>query len=43
MDKLGPIARCVEDCALVLDVIHGPDGKDLSAAVSVNFNWDPAV
>ena len=32
MDKLGPICRSVEDCALVLDVIHGPDGKDLSAA-----------
>ena len=41
MDKLGPIARCVEDCALVLDVIHGPDGKDLSAAVSADFNWNP--
>ena len=41
MDKLGPIARCVEDCALVLDVIHGPDGKDPSAAVSVDFNWNP--
>ena len=41
MDKLGPIARCVEDCALVLDVIHGPDGKDLSAAISVDFNWNP--
>ena len=41
MDKLGPIARCVEDCALVLDVIHGPDGKDLSAALSVDFNWNP--
>ncbi len=41
MDKLCPIARCVEDCALVLDVIHGPDGKDLSAAVSVDFNWNP--
>ncbi len=41
MDKLGPICRSVEDCALVLDVIHGPDGKDLSAAVSVDFNWDP--
>lgn len=41
MDKLGPICRSVEDCALVLDVIRGPDGKDLSAATSVNFNWDP--
>jgi Asp-tRNA(Asn)/Glu-tRNA(Gln) amidotransferase A subunit family amidase len=36
MDKLGPICRSVEDCALVLDVIHGPDGKDLSAA-AVSF------
>jgi Asp-tRNA(Asn)/Glu-tRNA(Gln) amidotransferase A subunit family amidase len=41
MDKLGPICRSVEDCALVLDVIHGPDGKDLSAAGSIDFNWDP--
>ncbi len=41
MDKLGPICRSVEDCALVLDVIHGPDGKDLSAAGSVDFNWNP--
>ena len=30
MDKLGPIARSAEDCALVLDAIHGPDGKDAS-------------
>lgn len=41
MDKLGAICRSVEDCALVLDVIHGPDGKDLSAAPSIDFNWDP--
>jgi Asp-tRNA(Asn)/Glu-tRNA(Gln) amidotransferase A subunit family amidase len=40
MDKLGPICRTVEDCALVLDVIHGPDGKDLSA-VQAEFHWDP--
>src|SRR5208283_5163474 len=39
MDKLGPICRSVEDCALVLEAIHGPDGKDLSAA-EANFNWD---
>jgi Asp-tRNA(Asn)/Glu-tRNA(Gln) amidotransferase A subunit family amidase len=36
MDKLGPICRSVEDCALVLETIAGPDGKDLSAA-SVRF------
>ncbi|HEY6491132.1 MAG: amidase [Terracidiphilus sp.] len=39
MDKLGPIARSVEDCALVLSAICGPDGKDLSAA-SASFHWD---
>jgi Asp-tRNA(Asn)/Glu-tRNA(Gln) amidotransferase A subunit family amidase len=40
MDKLGPICRSVDDCALVLDVIHGPDGKDLSAAMA-SFDWNP--
>jgi len=41
MDKLGPICRSVQDCALVLDVIHGPDGKDLSAGASADFHWNP--
>ena len=40
MDKLGPIARCVEDCALVLEAIHGPDGKDTSV-YPAEFGWDP--
>ena len=39
MDKLGPICRSVEDTALVLDAIHGPDGKDRSAQPAV-FNWN---
>ncbi len=30
MDKLGPIARSAADAALVLRVIHGPDGRDLA-------------
>src|ERR1700726_506109 len=30
MDKLGPICRSAEDCALVLQAIYGPDGKDTS-------------
>lgn len=28
MDKLGPICRTVEDCALVFSAIHGRDGVD---------------
>jgi Asp-tRNA(Asn)/Glu-tRNA(Gln) amidotransferase A subunit family amidase len=38
MDKLGPIARSAEDCALVLQAICGPDGKDASVAAAT-FNW----
>jgi Asp-tRNA(Asn)/Glu-tRNA(Gln) amidotransferase A subunit family amidase len=38
MDKLGPIARSVEDCALVLGAIHGRDGRDLTA-VDRPFDW----
>jgi Asp-tRNA(Asn)/Glu-tRNA(Gln) amidotransferase A subunit family amidase len=39
MDKLGPICRAVEDCAIVLTAMHGPDGQDL-AARDAAFNWD---
>jgi Asp-tRNA(Asn)/Glu-tRNA(Gln) amidotransferase A subunit family amidase len=28
MDKVGPICRTVEDCAIVFDTLRGPDGKD---------------
>jgi Asp-tRNA(Asn)/Glu-tRNA(Gln) amidotransferase A subunit family amidase len=38
MDKLGPMCRSAEDCALVLDAIHGADGRDLTAR-SVPFSW----
>jgi Asp-tRNA(Asn)/Glu-tRNA(Gln) amidotransferase A subunit family amidase len=40
MDKLGPITRSVEDCALVFDAIHGADGLDF-AAVDQPFEWPP--
>lgn len=30
MDKIGPITRSVEDCALVFDAIRGRDGRDHS-------------
>jgi len=39
MDKLGPICRTVEDCALVLDAIQGRDGIDRTVQ-SAAFNWD---
>jgi len=40
MDKLGPICRSAEDCALVLDAIQGADGVDATAR-DVAFDWDP--
>jgi Asp-tRNA(Asn)/Glu-tRNA(Gln) amidotransferase A subunit family amidase len=39
MDKLGPICRSAEDCALVFDAIHGPDGMDYSVK-SYPFSWN---
>jgi Asp-tRNA(Asn)/Glu-tRNA(Gln) amidotransferase A subunit family amidase len=39
LDKLGPICRSAEDCALVLDAIHGPDGHDRTVHAAA-FNWD---
>jgi Asp-tRNA(Asn)/Glu-tRNA(Gln) amidotransferase A subunit family amidase len=39
LDKIGPMCRGVEDCALVLNAIQGPDDHDLSV-VDVPFNWD---
>ncbi|QDU19653.1 amidase [Urbifossiella limnaea] len=38
MDKLGPLARSVEDCALILSVVHGHDGLD-PTAVTHPFTW----
>jgi Asp-tRNA(Asn)/Glu-tRNA(Gln) amidotransferase A subunit family amidase len=38
MDKLGPIARSVEDCALVFGAIHGADRLD-AASVDRPFSW----
>ena len=39
MDKLGPLCRSVEDCALVLEAIYGPDGNDL-AVMDYPYSWD---
>jgi Asp-tRNA(Asn)/Glu-tRNA(Gln) amidotransferase A subunit family amidase len=39
MDKVGPMARSVEDAALVFNVLHGPDGRDHSCHAAP-FSWD---
>jgi Asp-tRNA(Asn)/Glu-tRNA(Gln) amidotransferase A subunit family amidase len=42
MDKLGPLCRAVEDCAIVLSAIHGSDGHDRTVH-DVAFNWDANI
>jgi Asp-tRNA(Asn)/Glu-tRNA(Gln) amidotransferase A subunit family amidase len=38
MDKIGPIARSIEDCALVFGAIHGRDSLD-ACSVDRPFSW----
>ena len=42
MDKLGPITRSVEDCAIVFNAIQGTDNKDLSL-ISAPFNYSAPI
>ncbi|MEX0936062.1 MAG: amidase, partial [Gemmatimonadota bacterium] len=42
MDKIGPICRNAEDCAVVLAAIQGPDGLDPTVR-SVPWGWDGDV
>jgi Asp-tRNA(Asn)/Glu-tRNA(Gln) amidotransferase A subunit family amidase len=39
MDKVGPLCRTIEDCALVFNTIHGVDEKD-PATVMAPFQFD---
>lgn len=39
MDKLGPIARSAEDCAVVFSALHGPDDRDATVHAAP-FSWD---
>ncbi|HEX3865531.1 MAG TPA: amidase [Gemmatimonadaceae bacterium] len=41
-DKLGPICRSAEDCAIVFDAIYGPDGIDYSVK-QYPFNWNAGL
>src|SRR5437899_622185 len=38
-DRLGPICRYAEDCAIVMQAIAKPDGRDMSVS-DIPFNWD---
>ena len=38
-DRLGPMCRYAEDCALVMSVIARPDNRDMSC-VDLPFNWN---
>lgn len=38
-DRLGPLCRYAEDCAIVMSVIAKPDGRDLSVS-ELPFNWN---
>jgi Asp-tRNA(Asn)/Glu-tRNA(Gln) amidotransferase A subunit family amidase len=40
MDKIGPMCRSIEDCALVFNAIYGPDGRDDTVA-DAPFVWNP--
>ena len=42
MDKIGPMCRSVEDCALVFNAIYGPDGHD-PTVVKAPFVWPAEV
>ncbi len=40
LDKIGALCRRVEDCAIVLHAIAGPDGQDLAVAADMPIGWD---
>ena len=43
-DKVGPIARSVTDCALVLNIINGPDTRDWgSLAAPFGLDWQASA
>jgi Asp-tRNA(Asn)/Glu-tRNA(Gln) amidotransferase A subunit family amidase len=41
-DRLGPICRYAEDCAIVMQAVAKPDGRDMSVS-DLPFNWNPAL
>ena len=42
MDKVGPLCRSIQDCAIVFDAIRGQDASDMTT-VNVGFAYDPNI
>jgi Asp-tRNA(Asn)/Glu-tRNA(Gln) amidotransferase A subunit family amidase len=42
MDKIGPICRNAEDCAIVFNAIYGPDEND-QTVYNAGFNYNPQI
>jgi len=41
-DRIGPMCRYAEDCAIVMQAIAKPDGRDMSVS-DTPFNWDATI
>jgi len=42
MDKVGPLCRSIEDCAIVFDAIRGSDEADITT-IDIGFEYDPNI
>jgi Asp-tRNA(Asn)/Glu-tRNA(Gln) amidotransferase A subunit family amidase len=42
LDKIGPMCRHAQDCAIVLGAIAGPDSLDLAVPRDMPVAWDPS-
>jgi len=42
MDKVGPLCRSIEDCAIVFDAIRGSDEADITT-IDIGFAYDPNI
>lgn len=40
LDKVGPMCRSVDDCAIVMNAIVGADGLDRAVPDGLGFRWD---
>ena len=43
LDKIGPMCRHAQDCAIVLRATAGPDDQDLAVVRDLPVTWDPAA